>query len=141
MSASNTDAAYFLESARSKKKNGRLAKFGWHARSFRYLFGRSTGVEDYNYVNSRCSKMYDNTTFYLDLDERVGLMVMSVQHPSRKQVTTKTDKKGKTVTLGTCYAVSPEERIELEYYYLAHIWGKYLRKVTLPLKYRPLHPV
>ena len=41
----------------------------------------------------------------------------------------------------TCYAVSPEERIKPEYYYLAHIWGKYLRKVILLLKYGPPHPV
>ena len=51
--------------------------------------------------------MYDNTSFSLDLDESVGLMV---QHPPKKQVTTKTDKKGKTVTLVTCYAVSPDEK-------------------------------
>ena len=62
----------------------------------------------------------------------MGLMV---QHPPKKQVTTKADKKGKTVTLVTGYAVAPEERREPEYYYLADIWGKYLRKVTLPLKY------
>ena len=82
--------------------------------------------------------MYYNTTFFLDLDESVGLMA---QHPPKKQVTTKTDKKGKTVTLVTCYAVSPEERMEPEYYFLADIWVDYLHKVILPLKYRPPHPV
>jgi hypothetical protein len=138
MSASEVNAAHLLASARPKKKNGRLAKFGRHTRSCRSLCRRSTGVEDYDNVNSRCSEMYDNTTFSLDLDESVGLMV---QHPPKKQVTTKTDKKGKTVTLVTCYAVSPEERIELEYYCLADIWGEYLRKVTLPLTYGPPHPV
>ena len=82
--------------------------------------------------------MYDYITLFLDLDEIVGL---TVQHPPRMQVTTKTEKKGKTVTLAICYAASPEKRIEPEYYYLADIWGKYLHKVTLPLKYGPPHPV
>ena len=31
--------------------------------------------------------------------------------------------------------------MEQEYYCLADIWGNYLRKVTLPLKYGPLPPV
>ena len=92
MSASEVDAAHLPASARSKKKNGRLAKFGRHARFFKSFCGRSTGVEDYDNVNSQGSKMYDNTTFSLDLDESVGLMV---QHPPKKQVATKTDKKGK----------------------------------------------
>ena len=41
----------------------------------------------------------------------------------------------------TSYTVFPEERIESEFHYLAHIWGKYLRKVFLFLKYGPPHPV
>ena len=75
--------------------------------------------------------MNNNTTLSLDSEESMGLMV---QHPPKKQVTTRADKKGKTVTLVTGYAVAPEEKREPEYYYLADIWGKYLRKVTLPLK-------
>jgi hypothetical protein len=138
MSASEVDTAHLPASARSKKKNGRLATFDRHAKSFRSFCGRLTGVEDHDNVNSRCSKMYGNYTFSLDLDESVGFMV---QHPPKKQVTTKKDKNGKTVTLVTGDALAPEERREPEYYYLADIWGKYLRKVTLSLKYGPPHPV
>ena len=79
------------------------------------------GVKDHDNVNSRCSKMYENTTFSLDSDESVGLMA---QHPPKKQVTTKTDKNGEPVTLVQCYTVTPEERIEPKYYYLADILGK-----------------
>jgi hypothetical protein len=72
------------------------------------------------------------------LDEIVELRV---QQPPKKQVATKMEKERKSATVVICYAVSPEERIEPEYYYLAQIWGKYLRKVTLLLKYGPPHPV
>ena len=122
MNASEVNTVHLPASARSKKRKGRLATFDRHAKYFRSLCGRLTGVEDHDNVNSRCSKIYDNTTFSLDSDESVGLMV---QHPPKKQVTTKMDKKGKTVTLVTCYTVSPEERIEPEYYCLADILGKY----------------
>ena len=64
-----------------------------------------------------------------------------VQQPPKEQVATKTEKERKSATVIICYAVSPEERIEPKYYYLAHIWGKYLRKVTLFFKFGPLHPV
>ena len=45
-SASDIDAAHLLASARSKKKDGRLADFDMYARSLRSLCGRSIGVED-----------------------------------------------------------------------------------------------
>ena len=64
MSTSEADAAHLPATARSKKKNGSIAKIGRHARSFRSLRGRSTGVEDYNNVNSRCSKMYNITILF-----------------------------------------------------------------------------
>ena len=75
MSASEVNAAHLPASSRSKKKNVRLAKFDRHTRPFRSLCGRLMGVEDYDNVNSRCSKMYHNTIFSLDSDESVGLMV------------------------------------------------------------------
>ena len=68
-----------------------------------------TDVKYYDHDNSRCSKMCDNSNFSLDSDEIVGLRV---QQPPKKQVTTKTDKKGKAATLVTCYAVSSEKRME-----------------------------
>ena len=47
------------------------------------------------------------------------------------KVETKMEKEKKSATVVTCYTVPPEEGIEPEYYYLAHIWGTYRRKVTL----------
>ena len=95
-------------------------------------------ANDDDEVDSRCSIIYDHTSLFPDLDENVGFIVMSIQHPPKRQLTTKKAKKGKAVT---CYAVPPEERMEPEYYCLADIWGNYMRKVTLPLKYGPPHPV
>ena len=109
MSSSEVEAAHVPASARSKKKNGSLAKLSRQAKSFRSHSGRSTDVKDYDHDNSQCSKMRDNTNFSLDSDEIMGLRV---QQPPKKQVTTKTDKKGKAATLVTCYAVSSEKRME-----------------------------
>ena len=93
---------------------------------------RLTGVKDDDHYNSQCFRKCDNTNFSLDSTDIVG---WRVQQPPNKQVATKMEKERKSATVITCYAVSPEERIEPKYYYLAHIWGEYLRKVTLFFKY------
>jgi hypothetical protein len=72
-------------------------------------------------VNSLCSKIYDNTSLFWDSDESVGLMVVSIQLPPKRQVTIKKAKKEKAGTLVTCYTVPPEERMEPEYYCFADI--------------------
>ena len=99
---------------------------------------RLTGMKEDDHDNSRRFKKCNNTNFSLDSAEIVGLRV---QQPPKKQVATKTETELKSATLVTCYVASPEERIEPEYYCLAHMWVKCLRKVTLPLKYGPPHPV
>ena len=57
MSASEVNTVHLPASARSKKRKDRLATFDRHAKSFRSLCGRLTGVEDHYNVNSRCSKI------------------------------------------------------------------------------------
>ena len=74
----------------------------------------------------------------MDSAEIVGLRI---QQPPKKQVAKKKEKKETTATMVTSYTVFPEKRIKTEYYYLAHIWGKFLRKVIFLLKYGPPHPV
>jgi len=100
MSSSEVEAAHVPALARSKKKNGSFAKLGRQAKSFKPRSGRSMDLKDYD---------HDNTKFFLDLGEIVGLRV---QQPPKKQVTTKTDKEGKAATLVTCYTVSSEKRME-----------------------------
>ena len=50
-------------------------------------------ANDDDEVNSLCSEIYNNTSLFPDLDESVGLMDLSVQHPPKRQVTTKRAKK------------------------------------------------
>ena len=82
------------------KKNGSFAKLGRQAKSFRSRSRRSTDVKDYD---------HNNTNFSLESDDIVGLRF---QQPPKKQVTTKTGKKGKSETLVTCNTVSSEKRME-----------------------------
>ena len=124
--------------ARPKKNNGSFTRFGRHATYFRFCKGRSTGVEDYNHEDSWRSNRCDNANSFLNLDEIMGLRT---QQPPKTQVAKKKEKQEKTTTMVTSHTVFPEERIEPEFHYLAHIWGKYLRKVILFLKYGPPHPV
>jgi hypothetical protein len=138
MSSSEVEAAHVPAAPRLKKKNGICAMFGRHAIYFRFCSMRSTGVKEDKHNNSRCFKKCDNTKFSLDSAEIVGLRV---QQPPKEQVATETEKERTAATVVTCYAVFPEERIEPEYCCLAHIWGKYLHKVTLLLKYGPPPPV
>ena len=118
MSSSEVEAAHVPAAARSKKKNRNFAKLGRHAKFFRFCSGRSTCMKDDNHDNSQGSKRCDNTNLSCDSAEIVSLRV---QQPPMKQVATKTMKARKAATVVTCYAVPPEEGIEPEYYYLAHI--------------------
>ena len=99
-------------------------------------------ANDDDEVISLCPKIHNNTSLFQDSDESVGLMDMSVQHPPKRQVKIKRAKKERAVTLVKCYTMPPEERREPEHHYcFADTWGKYMRKVTLPLKYGPPPPV
>jgi hypothetical protein len=98
-------------------------------------------ANDDDEVNGRCSEIYGNTSILPESNESFEWMGISIQRPPKGQVTTKRAKKEKAVTLVTCHTVPPEDRMEPKYYCLTDIWGKYMRKVTLPLKYGPPPPV
>ena len=122
MSSSEVETAHVTAAARLKKKNGIFLRLGRHAIYFRFRSMRLTGVKNEDHNNSRCFKKCYHTNFSWDPADIVGLRV---QQPPKKQVATKMKNEKKSATVVTCYAVSPKEGIEPEYYYLALILGKY----------------
>ena len=103
MSSSEVEAAHVPVAARSKKKNGKFARLGRHAKSFRFRSGRSAGVKEDDHNSSRCFKRCDNTKFSLDPDEIVGLRAQQASGNKNRE-------EGKGSNLGHMLYSVPREK-------------------------------